>query len=81
MDPLALEKAFEIYPDVKLAVLAHLYGAPGKAEEIKKICDAHEALIVEGAAESLGAKYKLNGKWLRPELWGITTPSASTATR
>ena len=64
IDPAALEKAFEIYPDVKLVVLAHLYGTPGKAEEIKKICDAHGALIVEDAAESLGAKYKLNGEWV-----------------
>lgn len=64
MDPVALEKAFEIYPDVKLVVLAHLYGTPGKAEKIKKICDSHGALIVEDAAESLGAKYKLNGKWV-----------------
>ena len=64
MDPVALEKAFEMYPDTKLIVLAHLYGTPGKMEEIKKIADAHGALIVEDAAESLGAKYKLNGKWV-----------------
>lgn len=64
MDPEALEKAFEIYPDVKLVVLAHLYGTPGKFEEIKEICDRHGALIVEDAAESLGAKYKLDGKWV-----------------
>jgi dTDP-4-amino-4,6-dideoxygalactose transaminase len=64
MDPIALEKAFEIYPDVKLVVLAHLYGTPGKMEEIKRICDAHGALIVEDAAESLGAKYKINGQWV-----------------
>lgn len=64
MDPKALEKAFEIYPDVKLIVLAHLYGTPGKMEEIKNIADAHGALIVEDAAESLGAKYKLNGEWV-----------------
>ena len=63
MDPAALEKAFEIYPDTKLVVLAHLYGTPGKMEEIKKICDAHGALIVEDAAESLGARYLLNGEW------------------
>ena len=63
MDPIALEKAFEIYPEAKLVVLAHLYGTPGKMEEIKKICDAHGALIVEDAAESLGAKYLLNGEW------------------
>ncbi len=64
MDPAALEKAFELYPDVKLVVLAHLYGTPGKMEEIKTICDKHGALIVEDAAESLGAKYKLHGKWV-----------------
>ena len=64
MSPEALQKAFEIYPDVRLVVLAHLYGTPGKMEEIKAICDAHGALIVEDAAESLGAKYKLNGQWV-----------------
>lgn len=64
MDPVALEKAFEIYPDVKLIVVAHLYGTPGKMEEIKRIADFHNALIVEDAAESLGAKYKLEGSWV-----------------
>lgn len=64
MDPVALEKAFEIYPDVKLIVLAHLYGTPGKMEEIKKIADAHGAIIIEDAAESFGAKYKLGGEWV-----------------
>ena len=64
MDPKALEKAFEIYPDVKLIVLAHLYGTPGKMDEIKRIADAHGALIIEDAAESLGAKYRLNGQWV-----------------
>lgn len=57
MDPIALEKAFEIYPDVKLIVVAHLYGTPGKIEEIKKIATQHGALIVEDAAESFGATY------------------------
>ena len=64
MDPVALEKAFELYPDTKLVVIAHLYGTPGKAEELKKVCDKHGALIVEDAAESLGAKYLLNGEWV-----------------
>ena len=58
MDPVALEKAFEIYPDVRLIVVAHLYGTPGKIDEIKAIADAHGALIVEDAAESFGASYK-----------------------
>ena len=63
MDPEALEKAFELYPDAKLVVIAHLYGTPGKITEIKEICDRHVALIVEDAAESLGAKYLYNGEW------------------
>ena len=57
MDPVALEKAFEMYPDVKLIVVAHLYGTPGKADEIRRIADEHGALIIEDAAESLGATY------------------------
>ena len=58
MDPKALEKAFEIYPGVRLIVVAHLYGTPGKIDEIRAIADTHNAIIVEDAAESLGATYK-----------------------
>ena len=58
MDPAALEKAFELYPDVKVVVVAHLYGVPGKIDEIKRVCDKYGALIIEDAAESLGATYK-----------------------
>lgn len=57
MDPVALEKAFELYPDVKLVVVAHLYGTPGKMDEIRAICEKHGALIIEDAAESFGATY------------------------
>lgn len=55
MDPAALEKAFDIYPDVKLVVMAHLYGFPGDIKRIREICDKHGALIIEDAAESMGA--------------------------
>lgn len=58
MDPVALEKAFEIYPEVKIIVIAHLYGTPGKIDEIKDICERHGAVMIEDAAESLGATYK-----------------------
>lgn len=58
MDPVALEKAFELYPNVKVVVVVHLYGTPGKIDEIKAICDKHGAVIIEDAAESLGATYK-----------------------
>lgn len=58
MDPKALERAFQKYPDVKVVVLAHLYGTPSKMDEILDICKAHNAILIEDAAESLGATYK-----------------------
>lgn len=58
MDPAALERAFELYPEVRLIVIAHLYGTPGKIKELREIADAHGALIVEDAAESFGATYR-----------------------
>ena len=58
MDPVALEKAFELHPTAKVVVAAHLYGTPGKVDELRAVCDAHGAILVEDAAESLGATYK-----------------------
>jgi len=58
MDPEALEKAFELYPEVKVVVVANLYGVPAKLDEIRAICDVHGAVLVEDAAESMGATYK-----------------------
>ena len=63
MDPVALKKAFDVFPEAKLVVLAHLYGTPGKFEELKEICDRQGALIVEDAAESFGARYLFHGEW------------------
>ena len=58
MDPVALEKAFEMYPEVKLVVAAHLYGFSAKIDELRAVCDRHGALLIEDAAESMGATYK-----------------------
>ena len=58
MDPAALEKAFQTYPEVKVCVLAHLYGVPAKLDEIKEVCKKYGAVLIEDAAESLGATYK-----------------------
>ncbi len=58
MDPEALEKAFELYPEVKIVVLVHLYGTPAKVDEIRAICEKHNAILIEDAAESFGASYK-----------------------
>ena len=60
MDPVALENAFALYPEVKLVVMAHLYGFPAKVDEIKRICEKHGALLIEDAAEAMGAT--LNGR-------------------
>lgn len=57
MDPRALEKAFEKYPNPKAVIIVHLYGTPAKIGEIKEICDKHNVPLVEDAAESLGATY------------------------
>ncbi|MCI8483680.1 MAG: hypothetical protein HFH41_04990, partial [Lachnospiraceae bacterium] len=71
MDPLALERAFQIYPEVKVVVMAHLYGTPGKIQEIKKICDSHGAVLIEDAAESFGASYgfREDGIGMETEAW------------
>lgn len=58
MDPESLEKAFEVYPDVRVVVIAHLYGTPAKMDELLKVCRKHNAILIEDAAESLGATYK-----------------------
>ena len=58
MDPVALEKAFAMYPEVKLVVYAELYGFPGNIKRIKEICEKNGALLVEDAAEALGARWE-----------------------
>lgn len=58
MDPVALEKAFDIYPDVRMVVFVNLYGTPAKIDEIRDICLKRGALLIEDAAESLGAEYR-----------------------
>ena len=57
MDPIALEKAFEMYPEVKLVVSAELYGFSGDIKKIKEICEKHGALLIEDAAEAMGATW------------------------
>lgn len=58
MDPEALEKAFEKYPDAKAVMLVHLYGTPAKMDEIVEICRKHNAVLIEDAAEALTATYR-----------------------
>ena len=58
MDPVALEKAFELYPNTKAIMLVDLYGTPAKYDEICAIAQKHGAIVIEDAAESFGAFYK-----------------------
>ncbi len=60
MDPAALEKAFEKYPNAKAVMLVHLYGTPARMDEIIEICEKHNAVLIEDAAEAFSATY--NGK-------------------
>ena len=60
MDPKALEKAFEKYPNPKAVLVVNLYGTPAKLDKILEICKKHNTPLVEDAAESLGAT--VNGK-------------------
>ena len=58
MDPAALERAFNLFPDVKVVVAANLYGTPIKYDEICAVCEKYGAVLIEDSAESLGAMYK-----------------------
>lgn len=58
MDPVALEKAFALYPEVRLVVCAELYGFSGDMRRIREICERHGALLIEDAAEAMGAAWE-----------------------
>ena len=61
MDPKALERAFQKYPDTKTVIVANLYGTPARLDEIQGICRKYNAVLIEDAAESLGATFKSGG--------------------
>ena len=58
MDPDALERAFEKYPQCRIVIVVNLYGTPAKLDRIRAICDAHHAFLIEDAAESLSSAYQ-----------------------
>ena len=58
MDPVALERAFEKYPNTRVVMVANLYGVPAKFDEIRAVCEKYGAILIEDAAESFGATYK-----------------------
>ena len=58
MSPEALERAFELYPTAKVVCVANLYGNPADFDKICAICQKHNAVLIEDAAESFGSTYK-----------------------
>jgi dTDP-4-amino-4,6-dideoxygalactose transaminase len=52
MDPVALEAAFEKYPDVKAVLVVHLYGLSADMDPIVELCKKHNVTLIEDAAES-----------------------------
>lgn len=58
MDPVALEEAFEKYPSVKAVLVVHLYGLSADMDKIMQLCNKHNVILIEDAAESLGTYYK-----------------------
>ena len=69
MSPEVLEMAFERYPDVKLVIIDHIYGFPGEAGEIRRICFEHDALLIECIGEALGAEYRMPQTGGEKESW------------
>lgn len=43
---------------IKACVPVHVFGHPARIDNIKKICDKNNIVVIEDAAESLGSKYK-----------------------
>ncbi|MCL2773482.1 MAG: DegT/DnrJ/EryC1/StrS family aminotransferase [Oscillospiraceae bacterium] len=58
MSPIALEKAFEKYPNPKAVIVVNLYGQSTDLDKIMEICNKYNTPIIEDAAESLGATYR-----------------------
>lgn len=57
MDPVALEEAFKKYQP-KAVLVVHLYGQSADMDKIRELCDTHNTVLIEDAAESLGTTYK-----------------------
>lgn len=57
MRPKALEAAFEKYPEVKAVLVVHLHGLSADMDKIIEICNNHNVVVIEDAAESLRTYY------------------------
>lgn len=62
MDPVLLEEAITDQikkgNKPKAVIFVHLYGMPGKIEEIVNVCKKYDIPLIEDAAEALGSSFK-----------------------
>lgn len=62
MSPIALKEAFVKYSKLgkkpKAVIVVHLYGLSADMDPIQSLCQEYGAVLIEDAAESLGALYK-----------------------
>lgn len=47
----------------RAVMLAHTLGNPFDLKRMRAFCDQHHLWLIEDNCDSLGSKYKLNGKW------------------
>ena len=56
IDPADLER--KITPKSKVVLVQHTFGLPANLDEILKICEKYNLILIEDCAHSLGAEYK-----------------------
>jgi len=56
LDPAAVEAA--VTPRTKALVAVDMFGYPCELDELRAICERHALVLIEDAAEALGAEYK-----------------------
>ena len=61
IDTAQLTKALS--PKTKAVMIAHTLGNPFDLKAVKAFCDQHHLWLIEDNCDSLGSRYKLNGKW------------------
>jgi dTDP-4-amino-4,6-dideoxygalactose transaminase len=57
MDVLDLQRQLQLHPDCRHVLISHMRGKVGHMAEIQRLCDQHNAVLLEDCAHSLGVTY------------------------